>query len=124
MLNVGMLALATNCLKEYINEILGPREALAFFDKIQFLGIKPNLITVVRVLAICAYLLALGQGMHIHGYAIRFGFESNEVGSWNAIIVGWDEVHLNMMFSWAFHLYTCTPNMGMLTLATSCLKSV
>lgn len=52
----------------------------------KLMGIKPNLVTVVSVLPIFTYLLSLKQGIHIHGYAIRNGFESNEVGSWDSII--------------------------------------
>jgi hypothetical protein len=49
---------------------------------------------VVSVFPTCAYLLALVKGMHIHGYAIRIGFESNKVGSWNEIIVGYSPIGL------------------------------
>nr|ABR17838.1 unknown [Picea sitchensis] len=54
-------------------------EALAFFNRMQVRGIKPNSITMVSVLPACAHLFALEQGQQIHGYAIRSGFESNDV---------------------------------------------
>jgi hypothetical protein len=54
-----------------------PHEALAFFNEMQVQGIKPNSITMVSVLPVCADLLALEQGKQIHGYVIRSGFESD-----------------------------------------------
>jgi pentatricopeptide repeat protein len=38
-----------------------PHEALAFFNEMQVQGIKPNSITIVSVLPVCADLLALEQ---------------------------------------------------------------
>jgi pentatricopeptide repeat protein len=58
------------------------------------MGIKPNYIIVISVLPTCAYLLALEQLKQIHGHAIRIGFEPNEVGSWNVLIVGYLQIGL------------------------------
>ena len=45
-----------------------PHESLAFFNKMQAQGTKPNSITIVSVLPACADLLAIDQGKQIHGF--------------------------------------------------------
>ncbi|XP_057817579.1 pentatricopeptide repeat-containing protein At1g20230 [Cryptomeria japonica] len=50
-----------------------PADALNTFRQMR---VKPNAVTLVVVLASCADLAALRQGMQIHGYVIKNGFES------------------------------------------------
>eukprot|EP01018_Ginkgo_biloba_P020274 Gb_31034 [translate_table: standard] len=52
-------------------------EALALFHQMQQGNIIPNSITMVSVLRACAHLGALQQGIWLHGYIIRSGFESD-----------------------------------------------
>eukprot|EP01018_Ginkgo_biloba_P019043 Gb_02373 [translate_table: standard] len=52
-------------------------EALKLFNQMQVTGIKPDSITIVKVLPTCVQLATLQQGECIHGYAIRSGFESD-----------------------------------------------
>eukprot|EP00253_Pinus_taeda_P013972 PITA_13972 len=56
-----------------------PHEALTSVIDMQVHNTKPNAITVVSALPVCADLLALEQGKQIHGYVIRSGFESDFV---------------------------------------------
>jgi pentatricopeptide repeat protein len=56
-----------------------PHEAFSVFYEMQVQGAKPNSITIVSVLPVCADLLALEQGKQIHGYVIRSGFVSDIV---------------------------------------------
>eukprot|EP01018_Ginkgo_biloba_P038696 Gb_15811 [translate_table: standard] len=58
----------------------GPaEEALTLFSQLQLTGTKPNLVSVVSVLSACCHLVALQQGMWIHGYMIRNGFDLDDV---------------------------------------------
>eukprot|EP01018_Ginkgo_biloba_P003474 Gb_25271 [translate_table: standard] len=50
-------------------------EALTLLHQMQLAGMKPNAVTMVSVLSVCAHLGTLQQGKSIHGYIIRRGFE-------------------------------------------------
>eukprot|EP01018_Ginkgo_biloba_P039368 Gb_08569 [translate_table: standard] len=50
-------------------------EALKLFSQMETAGVKPNLVTIVTILPACAHLAALRQGLEIHAYIIRHGFE-------------------------------------------------
>eukprot|EP01018_Ginkgo_biloba_P002288 Gb_24674 [translate_table: standard] len=52
-------------------------EALKLFHRMQRADEKPDLVTMVSVLSACAHLAALQQGMLIHAYTIKSGFESD-----------------------------------------------
>ncbi|XP_020598486.1 pentatricopeptide repeat-containing protein At5g66520-like [Phalaenopsis equestris] len=54
-----------------------PREAVRLFIEMENLGMRPNEVTVVAVLAACADLGALDLGKRIHEYANLFRFLSN-----------------------------------------------
>eukprot|EP01018_Ginkgo_biloba_P019689 Gb_04894 [translate_table: standard] len=60
-------------------------EAFTLFHQMQLAGIIPNSVTMINVLQACAHLGALEQGIWIHGYIIRKGFES-EVFVANSLI--------------------------------------
>eukprot|EP01018_Ginkgo_biloba_P033235 Gb_08628 [translate_table: standard] len=50
-------------------------EALELFNQMGMAGMKPDLITIVSVLTACAHSTDLQQGMDIHDYITRCGFE-------------------------------------------------
>jgi len=50
-------------------------EAIAIFEQMQVVGLKPNSVAVVSALLLCADVGALQQGKSIHAYIIRSGFE-------------------------------------------------
>eukprot|EP01018_Ginkgo_biloba_P003630 Gb_16328 [translate_table: standard] len=52
-------------------------EALTLFHQMQLAYVKPDSVTIASVLSACANLGALQQGMWIHDYVIRSGFESD-----------------------------------------------
>eukprot|EP01018_Ginkgo_biloba_P020809 Gb_00201 [translate_table: standard] len=52
-------------------------KALTLFNEMQLADMQLDVVTVVSVLSACAHLAALQQGMCIHGYIIRNGFESD-----------------------------------------------
>ncbi|KAL0356435.1 UNVERIFIED_CONTAM: Pentatricopeptide repeat-containing protein [Sesamum radiatum] len=52
-----------------------PKEALDLFTKMEEVGLKPNEVTVVAVLAACADLGALDVGRRIHKYSDDNGFQ-------------------------------------------------
>eukprot|EP01018_Ginkgo_biloba_P004838 Gb_17076 [translate_table: standard] len=60
-------------------------EALQLFRQMQKNGTKPNLTTVASGLSSCAQLATVQQGMEIHDYIIRSGFELDIIVS-NALI--------------------------------------
>eukprot|EP01018_Ginkgo_biloba_P032702 Gb_11925 [translate_table: standard] len=53
------------------------KETWALLNQMQLAGIKPNSVTVVSVLSICAHLASLQKGKEIHDYIIRSGLESD-----------------------------------------------
>eukprot|EP01018_Ginkgo_biloba_P038688 Gb_02864 [translate_table: standard] len=58
----------------------GPaEEALTLFNQMQLADTKPNLVSMVSVLSACCHLVSLQQGMWIHGYMIRNGFDLDDV---------------------------------------------
>nr|CAD1819394.1 unnamed protein product [Ananas comosus var. bracteatus] len=52
-------------------------EAIATFHQMTSENIEPNLVSVVSVLPATAYLAALKEGLALHSYVIRLGFESH-----------------------------------------------
>ncbi|OAY65777.1 Pentatricopeptide repeat-containing protein [Ananas comosus] len=54
-----------------------PREAIRDFCEMEEIGMKPNEVTVVAVLAACADLCALDLGKRVHEYLDRCGFQKN-----------------------------------------------
>ncbi|KAK6123654.1 hypothetical protein DH2020_042608 [Rehmannia glutinosa] len=54
-----------------------PKEAIALFTKMEEVGLKPNEVTVVAVLAACADVGALHLGRRIHDYSDKRGFTRN-----------------------------------------------
>jgi pentatricopeptide repeat protein len=60
-------------------------DALAHFHQMQMTDSMPDLATMVSVLPACAYLAALKEGMWIHAYIIRSGFEF-DISVGNALI--------------------------------------
>lgn len=54
-----------------------PRETLELFHKMQFYGVRSDLVTLTSVLSACSHILALQQGKEIHANIIRSGYESN-----------------------------------------------
>ncbi|KAL2243828.1 UNVERIFIED_CONTAM: Pentatricopeptide repeat-containing protein [Sesamum indicum] len=54
-----------------------PKEAVDLFTKMEEVGLKPNEVTVVAVLAACADLGALNVGRRIHKYSDESGFQRN-----------------------------------------------
>ncbi|XP_072959788.1 pentatricopeptide repeat-containing protein At2g39620 [Typha angustifolia] len=52
-------------------------EAISAFHLMRAENIKPNLVSLVSLLPATAYLAALRDGLTLHSYAIRSGFESN-----------------------------------------------
>ncbi|KAG8378607.1 hypothetical protein BUALT_Bualt07G0003100 [Buddleja alternifolia] len=54
-----------------------PKEAIDLFTKMEEVGLKPNEVTVVAVLAACADLGALDLGSRIHEYSKKTGFYKN-----------------------------------------------
>eukprot|EP01018_Ginkgo_biloba_P026788 Gb_37509 [translate_table: standard] len=52
-------------------------EALKLFHQMQMADMTPDSATILSVLLGCTYLAALQQGKWIHGYIIRYGFESD-----------------------------------------------
>eukprot|EP01018_Ginkgo_biloba_P018762 Gb_15183 [translate_table: standard] len=56
-------------------------EALELFYQMQLTGIWPDKYTVPSVIKACASLLSLQEGVRIHGYVLRSGFESDDVVS-------------------------------------------
>eukprot|EP01018_Ginkgo_biloba_P015752 Gb_28279 [translate_table: standard] len=55
------------------------KEAFKLFGKLQWVGMKPNQVTFVSVLSICASLAVLEQGKQVHAYMKRRGLDSNVV---------------------------------------------
>eukprot|EP01018_Ginkgo_biloba_P030284 Gb_21439 [translate_table: standard] len=51
-------------------------ETLKLFRQMQAEGIKPDSVTIVSVLPVCAHLQILQEGKEIHNYIIRGGFDS------------------------------------------------
>ncbi|KAI0497633.1 hypothetical protein KFK09_020866 [Dendrobium nobile] len=54
-----------------------PREAVRLFVEMEEVGVRPNEVTVVAVLAACADLGALDLGKRVHQHGNRFGFLKN-----------------------------------------------
>eukprot|EP01018_Ginkgo_biloba_P019039 Gb_39514 [translate_table: standard] len=54
-------------------------EAFTLFNEMRSQDIKPDSVTMLTVLQVCAHLSALQQGQQIHGYIVRNGFESDSV---------------------------------------------
>ncbi|XP_051136773.1 pentatricopeptide repeat-containing protein At3g62890-like [Andrographis paniculata] len=54
-----------------------PKQAVDLFMKMEEVGLKPNEVTLVAVLAACADLGALDLGIRIHSYSDNRGFEGN-----------------------------------------------
>ncbi|KAI3939324.1 hypothetical protein MKW98_022192 [Papaver atlanticum] len=54
-----------------------PKEAVKLFKQMEEAGESPNEVTVVAVLAACAYLGTLDLGRHIHEYLDKCGFRKN-----------------------------------------------
>ncbi|KAI3454287.1 hypothetical protein Pfo_010950 [Paulownia fortunei] len=54
-----------------------PKDAIDLFTKMEEVGLKPNEVTVVAVLAACADLGALDLGSRIHYYSDKSGFKRN-----------------------------------------------
>ncbi|XP_057838193.2 pentatricopeptide repeat-containing protein At5g59600 [Cryptomeria japonica] len=52
-----------------------PEEAFNLFHQMQLEEIKPNLITMIIVLRVCASLRSLQQGKEVHSYAIKAGYD-------------------------------------------------
>ncbi|KAI5665250.1 hypothetical protein M9H77_24573 [Catharanthus roseus] len=55
------------------------KEVLLLCRRMEEAGVKPNESVLVSVLTACAHLGALAQGLWIHSYARRLGFESNRI---------------------------------------------
>ncbi|KAK7411202.1 hypothetical protein VNO78_02634 [Psophocarpus tetragonolobus] len=55
------------------------REVLNLFAEMQSEGMKPNESVLVTVVTACAHLGALTQGLWVHSYVRRLGFESNVI---------------------------------------------
>ncbi|XP_077217455.1 pentatricopeptide repeat (PPR) superfamily protein [Tasmannia lanceolata] len=53
------------------------KEAMSSFHQMKSENLKPNLVTIVSILPTTAYLAALREGMALHSFIIRAGFESN-----------------------------------------------
>ncbi|EYU35808.1 hypothetical protein MIMGU_mgv1a021697mg, partial [Erythranthe guttata] len=54
-----------------------PKEAIELFSKMEEVGLRPNEVTVVAVLAACADIGALDLGTRIHEYSDKSGFKKN-----------------------------------------------
>ncbi|XP_057861159.2 uncharacterized protein LOC131069670 [Cryptomeria japonica] len=52
-------------------------EVLTLFDQMQETDMKPNRVTVLRVITACAHLAALQKGKEIHDYATKSGLEAD-----------------------------------------------
>lgn len=55
------------------------KEVLSLYRRMEEAGVKPNESVLVTVLTACAHLGALSQGMWIHSYARRCGYETNQI---------------------------------------------
>lgn len=55
------------------------KEVLSLYNRMEEAGVKPNESVLVSVLTACAHLGALSQGMWVHFYARRCGFEANRI---------------------------------------------
>ncbi|XP_058099528.1 pentatricopeptide repeat-containing protein At2g39620 [Magnolia sinica] len=53
------------------------KDAISAFHQMRAESLQPNLVTIVSVLPAAAFLAALREGMALHSYVIRTGFESN-----------------------------------------------
>ncbi|MBA0828868.1 hypothetical protein Goarm_013498 [Gossypium armourianum] len=53
----------------------GPSKAIGFYRRMQELGLRPNLITLLALLPACVVLAALSSIKEIHGYAFRSNIE-------------------------------------------------
>ncbi|XP_057818267.2 pentatricopeptide repeat-containing protein At2g27610 isoform X2 [Cryptomeria japonica] len=53
------------------------KEAFALFRQMQLSGVKPNSVTIVSILPVCARSADSLKGKEIHNYIIKHGFESN-----------------------------------------------
>ncbi|CBI29005.3 unnamed protein product, partial [Vitis vinifera] len=56
-----------------------PNEALALFDQMRAVGVKPTEATVVSLLSACAHLGALDKGLHLHTYINDNRIEVNSI---------------------------------------------
>ncbi|KAL7098846.1 hypothetical protein ACP275_09G044500 [Erythranthe tilingii] len=54
-----------------------PKEAIELFSKMEEVGLRPNEVTVVAVLAACADIGTLDLGIRIHEYSDKSGFKKN-----------------------------------------------
>ncbi|KAL8042287.1 hypothetical protein ABFX02_09G041300 [Erythranthe guttata] len=54
-----------------------PKEAIELFSKMEEVGLRPNEVTVVAVLAACADIGTLDLGTRIHEYSDKSGFKKN-----------------------------------------------
>uniref|UniRef100_A0A7N0TZ24 Uncharacterized protein n=1 Tax=Kalanchoe fedtschenkoi TaxID=63787 RepID=A0A7N0TZ24_KALFE len=55
------------------------KELLSLFEQMQEVGTRPNESILVSLVTACAHLGALTQGMWVHSYAKRYGYESNRI---------------------------------------------
>lgn len=53
------------------------KEAMSAFQQMKFEDFKPNLVTIVSILPVAAYLAALKEGMAVHAHIVHLGFQSN-----------------------------------------------